>query len=139
MRTLCLTLFFSMLALCVAHGQNAMSVSAGTSMSEARPDHSHKDGCCKKLEDGVTKKYFPGTEKVRMETTYLNGKENGVQRLYYENGNLRMEMNYVDGKAHGSVKRYYEDGTLEEESNYANGELQGEVKSHDRSGSEKPK
>lgn len=125
--TLCLTLVIGL-----AYGQNAMSVTAGTQMSEARPEHGQKDGCCSKPADGVTKKYFPGTEKVRMETTYLNGKENGTQKLYYENGNLRMETEMVDGKPHGTMKRYFEDGTIEEEATFVNGELQGEIKVNKR-------
>ena len=35
--------------------------------------------------------------------------QNGIQKEYYENGNLKGEVNFKDGKQEGIGKLYYED------------------------------
>jgi len=35
---------------------------------------------------------------LKEEATYINGKINGIHKLYYENGRLWEEINYIDIK-----------------------------------------
>ncbi len=52
----------------------------------------------------------------------------GIEKTFYENGNLWKEWNYKDGRLDGVYKAYYEDGTLESELKYKKGKLYGEGK-----------
>ena len=54
---------------------------------------------------------------------YVNGKKEGVQKSWYESGQLESEKNYKDGKAEGIQKWWNEDGQLEDERNYKDGKL----------------
>ena len=65
---------------------------------------------------------------------YVNGKKEGVQKSWYESGQLESEKNYKDGKAEGIQKWWNEDGQLEDERNYKDGEKHGVQKSWYRSG-----
>lgn len=61
------------------------------------------------------------TIKKLLEILNVNGKKHGVEKLYFENGELASEIPYVEGKMHGVAKYYFEDGNLEEEILYENG------------------
>jgi antitoxin component YwqK of YwqJK toxin-antitoxin module len=54
-----------------------------------------------------------------------NGKQDGVWKLYYENGQVKQEQNFKDGEADGLWKDFYENGKLMREANYKNGEDNG--------------
>ena len=112
----------------------ALSVQAGTPMSETQHGKGHGGSCCKPPNDGVVKKNFPGTETVRMETPFVGGKENGTQRMYFEDGKLKQETQFVDGKITGSVKWYYPSGVVKEEAIYKEGEQQGPIKAFNEKG-----
>ena len=56
---------------------------------------------------------------------YVNGKEDGVQKDWYDDGQLRSESNYKDGKSEGVQKWWYENGQLEFEGNYKDGKKHG--------------
>ncbi|MEG0236188.1 MAG: hypothetical protein RR523_11840 [Cetobacterium sp.] len=43
-------------------------------------------------------------------TPYKNGKEHGVLKTYYANGNLEYEVEYKEGHLNGNWKKYYNDG-----------------------------
>ncbi|NQX93175.1 MAG: hypothetical protein HRT74_13820, partial [Flavobacteriales bacterium] len=53
-----------------------------------------------------------------------NGKRNGVQQYFHDNGNLELEVNIVNGKESGKMKRFYPDGTLKEEKVLTDGKLE---------------
>ena len=67
------------------------------------------------------------------ETKFVNG--NGVDKGYYENGQLRYETNYKDGIVDGLGKGWYENGQLKSEWSYKDGELISE-KCWDEEGNE---
>jgi hypothetical protein len=51
-----------------------------------------------------------------LETPYINGKANGIEKLYfYDSGALWSTTPHVNNKRHGIQKRYYESGLLEKE------------------------
>ena len=53
----------------------------------------------------------------------VNGKAEGLLRVWHENGQLWMEGNYVNGKKNGLHREWHENGRLLSEKNYVNGEL----------------
>lgn len=50
-------------------------------------------------------------------------KKNGVEKSYYDNGQLEYEKNWKDGKKDGHWKSYYENGQLVVEEGYINDKL----------------
>lgn len=91
-------------------------------------------------------------------TPFVNRKEEGLERFYYENGNLKLErifvggkLNgmaiyydrkgfisskypYVDGQYHGPLIDYYENGAVKSENNYVNGKSDGNHMSFSKDG-----
>jgi antitoxin component YwqK of YwqJK toxin-antitoxin module len=59
------------------------------------------------------------------EAPYVNGKEHGITRSYFESGALLREAPYKKGKLHGIVKVYRESGALWWESPYVDGKIHG--------------
>ena len=56
---------------------------------------------------------------------YVNGKEEGVQKTWFESGQLMYESNYKDGELEGVQKWWYENGQLMSKFNFKDGELEG--------------
>jgi len=52
------------------------------------------------------------------EDFYVDGKKQGLSKIFYEDGILKSETNYVNGMKKGSEKIYYESGRMKEENNY---------------------
>jgi antitoxin component YwqK of YwqJK toxin-antitoxin module len=67
--------------------------------------------------------YYSG--KKRREGIFLNGKLNGYQKMYYQNGRLAMERDYKDGMENGDANEYYEDGSLKQKGVFENGKEEG--------------
>ena len=65
-----------------------------------------------------------------VETHYKNGEKDGVEKKYYENGQLHYEIPYKNDKIHGIVKNYHEDGGLADERLFKNNELIVNRKQH---------
>ena len=65
---------------------------------------------------------------------YVNGKEDGVQKDWYDDGQLRSESNYKDGKSEGVQKWWYENGQLWTEGHYKDGKEEGVQKSWHENG-----
>ena len=47
-----------------------------------------------------------------------NGKRDGLEKIYYENGKLKYELNYKNGEPYGNMKLYDETGNLVGEGPY---------------------
>ena len=54
---------------------------------------------------------------------YVKGKKDGLQRGWYEDGQLKYERNYKYGKEDGLNREWYENGQLQYERNYKDHEL----------------
>ena len=67
-------------------------------------------------------------ENLKEEFFEINGKKEGILKLYYKNGNIMSIRNYVNNKLNGEYERYYENGNIYEICNYVNGKLNGEYK-----------
>ncbi|WP_338941153.1 toxin-antitoxin system YwqK family antitoxin [Fusobacterium nucleatum] len=86
------------------------------------------------LRDGSSKKYFINGGKVSLEAIFSNGIQVGVQKRYYESGELLSELSYKNGKMDGIGKSYYQNGQVEMEEPYKNGERDGVIKVYDENG-----
>lgn len=76
------------------------------------------------LRDGALHWY--DTEGRHLEVMpYKNGKRHGLNRIFYENGNLRIEVTYVDDQKEGLEKFYFSSGKLASEVNYVKGKKEG--------------
>ena len=53
---------------------------------------------------------------IREETPYVDGKREGVKKIYFRSGELMMEITYGNDKQEGAVREYSEDGSLVKES-----------------------
>jgi len=107
-------------------GQSKICYERGTIQEESN----YKEG----KRDGVTIWYaFAEKEqgpKVAM-YTYKNGRFDGVQETYYDNGNVKTRKMFVDNVQNGMAVEFYEDGSVKSETNYKNGEISGKVKEYE--------
>jgi len=62
------------------------------------------------------------------------GKQDGIHKAYYPNGNVMQEWTYKGGKIEGVLKFYSENGNLKSEVNYKNGEVNGFSRVYDDNG-----
>ena len=71
------------------------------------------------------KSYYPdGT--IKSATTYKDGKKNGVEHIYFQDGaTLKYSRNYVYGKLHGLQQEYNRNAILISEESYSHGRLDG--------------
>lgn len=58
----------------------------------------------------------------------------GVQKYYYENGDLRDLLNFKLGKKHGVQKVFFHNGKIKVLSNYVEGQREGETKTYNYEG-----
>ena len=65
--------------------------------------------------------YVNGQKAI--ETSFKDGKANGLQTKWHENGQKREEINYKDGKWDGLWVVWYKNGQKKLEENYKNGKL----------------
>lgn len=54
---------------------------------------------------------------------YTNGKQEGIARSWYDNGQLRNECNYIDDKKDGYSKEWHENGQIKRDEFYCDGVL----------------
>ena len=83
--------------------------------------------------EGIEKWYYESGE-LRAETPYKNGKKEGIEKWYYENGNLEGEAPFKNGKAEGIEKWYYENGKLMAEIPYLNNLFHGDTRFYTEDG-----
>jgi antitoxin component YwqK of YwqJK toxin-antitoxin module len=93
----------------------------------------HLNGNIKKrntyIDDDLRKEEsFDETGKKYFEYNFKNGKENGIQKMWYRNGKLAEDENYINGEKNGIQKYYNEDGRLIIEENYKNNKKDGTQK-----------
>mmetsp|Transcript_29795 Transcript_29795/g.33229 ORF Transcript_29795/g.33229 Transcript_29795/m.33229 type:complete len:123 (-) Transcript_29795:24-392(-) len=66
--------------------------------------------------------------------TYIDSKQEGEYKQWYENGQLKEYCHYVNGIREGEYKCWYDNGQLETQSNYVNGLSEGEFMSWRKNG-----
>ncbi len=89
----------------------------------------YKDG----KKNGVTIWYAYGDKeqgaKVAM-YTYVDGKFEGLQETYYEDGSIMSQKMFSNNVLEGMAIEFYEDGSVKTEAKYKNGELKGKIKEY---------
>jgi len=107
-----------------------------TALSKLRnegKDIAEKEVVSKKEEVKPTiKKEYSGTYLI--ESTMVNGKKEGTQKIYYENGRIRAASNFINDKEEGVSKIYYESGELEYETPFSNNKKEGVEKGYYKNG-----
>lgn len=76
---------------------------------------------------GDFKRFHPNGKLAQEFTFEDNGRRTGVQRYYYENGQLELEVNVVQGLEEGLMRRFYPNGDLMEEKELSNGVVKKET------------
>jgi len=75
--------------------------------------------------EGEWKYYHEDSPIIMTLEFYVNGKLNGVRKVYYRSGKIAEETTYRNGIKEGTYKSYAENDVVMEESNYKNGQLDG--------------
>lgn len=78
-----------------------------------------------KLYEGEWKYYHENSSEIMTLEIYVNGKLNGLRKVFYPSGKIAEEANYKNGKKEGFYKKYAENGTVLEETIYKNDEYDG--------------
>jgi len=64
-------------------------------------------------------------KKIIAEVNYKEGKEEGMTKLWYENGQSQLEANIKEGQLDGISRGWFENGQLEKEFNSIEGVQEG--------------
>ena len=75
---------------------------------------------CDGKKEGLNKLYWSDGQLLS-KVNYIDGKMNGIYESYWRDGQLLSKVNYIDGKMDGIYESYYYDGQLREKVNYVNG------------------
>jgi antitoxin component YwqK of YwqJK toxin-antitoxin module len=75
--------------------------------------------------DGDWKYYHEDLPSIMTLEHYVNGKLDGVRKVYYKSGEIAEETTYKNGIKNGTYKSYAENGVVMEESIYKDGEYDG--------------
>ncbi len=62
-------------------------------------------------------------DRRKIETTWKDGKEDGLYTSWYDNGQKKWETTYKDGQMDGLATVWYYNGQRKEEDTYKDGEL----------------
>lgn len=79
------------------------------------------------------KKYYHPNGKVKEEGCLINGKKDGVWKIYLENGDIEFEWMYLKGLKNGAYK-HYDKGKINATGEYKNGCLHGLLKIYNEQG-----
>jgi len=71
--------------------------------------------------------YFDG-KTLKREEYLVNGRRDGLTRIYHRNGKVKVEAHFKDGALDGLARRFYKDGSLHTEWYFRNGIPHGESK-----------
>jgi antitoxin component YwqK of YwqJK toxin-antitoxin module len=73
----------------------------------------------------TVKTFYPDGSK-KSETSYKEGKKNGIEHIFYPDGaTLKYSKSYIYGKLHGLQQSYSQDAMLVREISYNHGRLDG--------------
>lgn len=77
--------------------------------------------------DGLQEIFFVDGNKA-LEAHFVEGKEQGVLRRWHESGALAAKESYTAGLLDGAVERFYANGMVQEQSDWKEGQLNGVLK-----------
>jgi len=90
--------------------------------------HQKEDGTLQ----GMKSTYLDG--KLYSEENFVEGKMNGIRKIFYGTGEVEIEENYADDVLTGSVKTFFPSGVLKQNAIYKDGVLEGNIKTFYDSG-----
>lgn len=79
------------------------------------------------VQSGVSKKWY-ASNKLMEQRHYRNGKKNGKQIAYWENGNKKFDFTAINDAYEGELKEWNVEGKLIHLANYKNGQESGTQK-----------
>jgi uncharacterized protein len=82
------------------------------------------------LLNGLSVSFNAYNENPVSEVNYVNGKRNGLSKLYYENNKVQEEANYKDDQKDGNVTWMSKAGKIVADYNYKNGIFEGVQKTY---------
>ena len=85
-------------------------------------------------DEPITGKVYHSTGKIYGETTYKDGKRNGLKTEWYEDGQKEKEGTYKNGERDGKNTRWYENGQKKLEGTWKGGKEVGTPKKWDKDG-----
>lgn len=91
------------------------------------PGEKKKDGEGETVNADGTKtvRSYYRNKKVKSESSFKDGKRNGLSRSFNEQGQLMLELPYVDDKRSGQSKRFYETGGVYQTTEYVDDRIHG--------------
>ena len=78
-------------------------------------------------EEGIEELFY-GNGNIRVRTPYKGGKEDGIEEMFYENGKIHWRTPYKEGKADGIEEEFDEQGNITKTRHWKDGELIEETK-----------
>ncbi len=87
-----------------------------------------------RLKEGEWKYFHKSSKDVLSVENYINGKLEGVRKVYFIGKIIAEATTYVNGIKNGSYKKYTEKGIVLEESNFVNGKYEGQAIFRDSEG-----
>lgn len=84
-------------------------------------------------DNGLNEIYYENGQ-LKEKFTNINGKLNGIKSLFYEDGKLCSESSYRHGLQNGPYKHYYATGQLRYEANFKDDKYNGPYKSYHSNG-----
>lgn len=96
---------------------------------EPKIETAYKDGKA----DGIEKIYYEDGS-LQAKIPYKNGKKDGTKEEYYEDGTLQARISYKNDKPYGTEEKYHKNGNLKERIPYENGKINGILKNYDENG-----
>lgn len=77
-------------------------------------------------------KYHDGC--MYIESEIVDGKKNGITKIFYPNNHIQLYINYKNDIPHGEYKKYYENGILKEDGLLINGKFNGTLRKYREDG-----
>jgi antitoxin component YwqK of YwqJK toxin-antitoxin module len=77
--------------------------------------------------EGEWKYYHFNSPQIMTIENYINGKLNGIKKVFYKSGNIAEESNYKNGLKDGMYKNYAENSVVLEEAIFKAGKYHGEA------------
>ena len=82
---------------------------------------------------GLWREFYP-TGELKSEGNYIDSKQDGGWKFYFENQKTEVEGRYKNGKKEGTWYWYYPNGEILQEENWNNGKLDGEFMEYNETG-----
>jgi len=96
-------------------------------ISDSSKDTLSRESFLKGKRSGIQQKWY-STSKIKEVRFYVDGKKNGKQIAFWENGNKKFEFTANDDAYEGELKEWTIDGFLIHQANFVNGQEEGPQK-----------